>query len=59
VKIGCLALALHLFGCSDILDTTSRNILTDDTVWGNDDGINAYIANMYNAMNVEDLSYTS
>jgi hypothetical protein len=60
LKIGCLVFILQLFtSCSDILDTTSRNILTDDTVWGNNDGITAYIANMYNTIQVEDLTYTS
>lgn len=60
IYIGCMIFALQLFtSCSDILDTTPRNILTDDTVWGDNDGITAYIANMYSSVQVEDVNYSS
>jgi hypothetical protein len=60
IKTGCLLLAAQFaVSCEGILDTTSRNILTDDVVWGNEDGIVAYLSNMYNSVLYEDLSYTT
>ncbi|MDR2968251.1 MAG: RagB/SusD family nutrient uptake outer membrane protein [Tannerellaceae bacterium] len=60
IKTGFLFFMLQFsVSCTDILDTTSRNILTDDVVWGNDDGITAYIANMYNQVVTEDMAWSS
>lgn len=56
--ISCLLSSLSLFtGCSNILDTSPRDILTDATLWGSKDAINAYLGELYDQMETEDFNY--
>lgn len=43
--------------CNDILDTKPTNVLTDPTVWGSREAIDAFMGKLYDEMQVEDLEY--
>jgi hypothetical protein len=47
-----------LFSCTDILNTTPRSIITDQTLWGNKNAIDAYLGNVYDQMPTEDFNYS-
>lgn len=52
------SLAIILSNCTDILDTTPRNLLTDVAVWSSPDAIQAYMAQLYDKIPSDDLGYT-
>jgi starch-binding outer membrane protein, SusD/RagB family len=47
-----------LNSCEDKLDIQPLNILSSDMVFGNEQAIIAYMASLYNAMQVEDFDFT-
>lgn len=54
----CILLtSMTLQSCLNILDSTSRNDLTDPTVWGNKEAIEAYLGDIYNQMETESFGY--
>lgn len=54
----CIILTgLFMQSCSDILNSSPRDILTDPTVWGNKDAIDAYLGKIYNQMETESFNY--
>ena len=55
--IGLVCACALAVSCNDILDTSPTNILTNEAVWSNKDAIDAYLGDLYNAMQVEDLEY--
>lgn len=48
---------LFMSGCSDILDTEPKDLLTDETVWRDPEAIRAFSAKMYDRMQTEDLGW--
>lgn len=52
-----IGLSMVLGSCNDILNTSSRSIITDQTLWGNTEAIKAYLGNLYDEMETEDLDY--
>jgi len=55
-KVVCLSMLLFS-SCSDFLDKSPRDILSDDTVWGSPEAIEAFMGKMYDRMPVEDFNF--
>lgn len=55
--IGIAALTLAATGCDSVLNTTPTNMLTDATVWNSKEAVEAYLANIYNAIQMEDFGF--
>ena len=55
-KVVCLSMLLFS-SCSDFLDKSPRDILSDDTVWSSPEAIEAFMGKMYDRMPVEDFNF--
>ena len=53
-----LLTSMSLQSCLDILNSTSRDNLTDPTVWGSKQAIEAYLGDIYDQMQTEAFGYT-
>lgn len=51
------SLGFTLTGCSDILNTSPRDVLTDGSVWSSPEAIQAYLGKLYDSMQTEDLGH--
>lgn len=59
IAYGALAMALT-FGsvsCSDFLDLSPINKITEDVIFGTEAGIESYMATLYNRLPIEDFNY--
>ena len=43
--------------CNNVLDTSPTNLLNDNQVWSSKNAIDAYLGQLYDSMQVEDLEY--
>lgn len=43
--------------CNNVLDTSPTNLLNDNQVWNSKNAIDAYLGQLYDSMQVEDLEY--
>lgn len=53
-----LLMGFSVQSCSDILNSTSRDILTDPTVWNDKSATEAYLGKLYDEMQTESFLYT-
>ena len=57
ITLKALLVVLALQSCSSILDSSSKDILTDPTVWGNKEAIESYLGKLYDQMETENFRY--
>ena len=55
--LGLLFIGTGFQSCSDILESSPKDTLTDPSVWGNKDAVNAYLGKLYDQMQTEDFGY--
>ena len=55
--IGIVFVIALATACNNILDTSPTNVLTDPDVWKSKDAIDAYLGQLYDTIQVEDLEY--
>lgn len=54
-----LAASAMLAGCNDFLDLPPLNKITNDDIFNNESGVQAYMATLYNRLPIEDFNYGS
>ena len=55
--IGLVCIVALAVSCNNVLDTSPTNLLNDNHVWSSKNAIDAYMGQLYDEMQVEDLEY--